>query len=145
MLYAVNLILLINNLYSHFTAIFALEKYQQILPQDINIKMNENISLTWIISGKNIPNNLNMTVKMDEQDISGITRNYILNTSNYGLIVLANFTVNSTEVEIKTHQFTLCALTSGAKAENICVNSTKVQVFSNSSIIQGRGLLIVCA
>ena len=106
--------------------------------------MNENISLTWIIGGKNIPNNLNMTVKMDNEDISVVTRHYTLNTSNYGPIVLANFTVNSTEVEMKTHKFVLCVHKSRATAGNNCVDSTSVQVFSDSPI-QGRGLLIVYA
>lgn len=140
------LIFLINNLCFHFTAIFALLKGQKNFAEDINIKMNENISLTWIVYGKNIPNNYDIIVEMDDEDISSKTQKYSLNTSNIdGKIALANFEMNSTEVEVDTHQFVMCAVfkTGELAAKNYCTSSS-VQVFSDCAI-QGRGLLIVCA
>ena len=99
--------------------------------------MNEMISLTWIVYGKNIPNNYGITVKMDNEDISSKTQNYALNTSNYGQIALAEFEVNSTEVEVGTHQFVLCAVFKSGElqgtAKDYCAYSS-VQVFSDCAL-----------
>ena len=109
--------------------------------------MNENISLTWIIYGKDVPNYYDIDVMMD----TGImVRNmYTLKTYNCGEIALVDFEVNPTNVNVdwdEVHQFALCAVSKSGElgTDNIvCTNSTNVKAF-NDSPIQGRATLIVC-
>ena len=134
-----------NNLCSYFTAIYACPKYRIILPQDINIKINENISLTWIIYGKNISNYYDVTVEMDNQTL---TQKYTLDIHKCGPIVLADFKVNSTDVKmdwVEVHQFALCVVLKSAEfgtAQTDCTSSTNVKVF-NDSLLQGTVLCIL--
>ena len=138
----VYLIVFISNLCYHFIAIFAHLEFRTILPLEINFKMNENISLTWIIYGKNVPNYYDIDVMMD----TGImVRNmYTLKTYNCGEIALVDLEVNPTNVNVdwdEMHQFALCAVLKSGElgtAEIFCTNSTSVKAFNGMDSIQGR-------
>ena len=133
-------------MFSFFTAIFSRLEFRTISPLKINIKMNENISMAWIIHGKNAFNFYHLTVLMDTGSIG--TNMYSLNTSNCGVIALAEFEVNSTYVNVdwaKVHRFALCAAFNSGElgtAEISCSDPTNVTIFND---LQGRATLIVCA
>ena len=107
--------------------------------------MNENISLTWIIYGKNISNYYDMTVEMDNQTL---TQKYTLDIHKCGPIVLADFKVNSTDVKMdwaEVHHFALCVVLKSAEFGTAqitdCTSSTNVRVFKDSPL-QGTVLCI---
>lgn len=139
------LIVFINILCSHFTAIIALPEFNNILPSNISIKMNEIISLKWTIYNQNVPNYYYISVKMGKQNISEITSNYKLELYICELIVYADFEVNSTDVQVDGGivQFALCAnLKEGELGKNItCTNATSVKIDSK---LQGNHISCLC-
>lgn len=76
------MIVFISKLCYHFTAIFARPEYRTILPLEINFKMNENISLTWIIYGKDVSNYYDINVMMDTGIM--VRNRYTLKTQLWG-------------------------------------------------------------
>ena len=128
-----------------FTAIVGLPIFRNILPEGISIKTNEGIILTWIIYGKNVPKYYDMTVKMDNKDLSRVTQRYSLNIYNCELIALADLEVNSGDLHVLgMHQFKLCAFFKSellGTAENYCTNTTSVTIVQDCTI---QGSYIDC-